>query len=174
MNEPFSYELHDQAKVRCVASVGEYRVESNFDMISVFTKQTTTSPTTTTTTRRTTAARPSSSTAAEKVGKSELTTGAGTTSADSETDSANLEVTKAGPRGIILSIIGQLLLINSRLLFNSGVSCFLGFVIFLFFIRRCLQDRQGDSYKTEETNPDEAVSLHDPELEAHKKKEYFM
>ncbi|CBY36264.1 unnamed protein product [Oikopleura dioica] len=160
VNEPFSYELHDQAKVRCVASVGEYRVESNFDMISVFTKQTTTTPTTTTTTRRTTAARPSSSTIGEKVKNSELTTGAGTTSADSETETANLEVEKAGPRGIILSII--------------GVSCFLGFVIFLFFIRRCLQDRQGDSYKTEETNPDEAVSLHDPELEAHKKKEYFM
>ena len=71
---------------------------------------------------------------------------------------------------LLVSVVKQC----RRLLFNSGVSCFLGFVIFLFFIRRCLQDRQGDSYKTEETNPDEAVSLHDPELEAHKKKEYFM
>jgi len=65
-----------------------------------------------------------------------------------------------GPRGIILSIV--------------GVSCFLGFVIFLFFIRRCLKDRQGESYKTDELCTDEGASLHDPELEAHKKKEYFM
>jgi hypothetical protein len=178
LNEPFSYELHDQAKVRCIAAIGDYRVESNFDMISVLNKQTTTT-TTRTTTRRTTAARPTMpvSTAAEKVRSAELTTGAGEISPDSDsvkTDSANLEVAKAGPRGIILSIIGKLILTNRRLLFFSGVSCFLGFVIFLFFIRRCLQDRQGDSYKTEETNPDEAVSLHDPELEAHKKKEYFM
>ena len=147
-------------------------------MISVLKKQTTTTKTTTTTTtRRTTAARPSSSTAAEKVRSAELTTGGEVETQDSDsvkTDSANLEVAKAGPRGIILSIIGKLILTNRRSLFNSGVSCFLGFVIFLFFIRRCLQDRQGDSYKTEETNPDEAVSLHDPELEAHKKKEYFM
>ena len=71
------------------------------------------------------------------------------------------DVQQAGPRGIILSIV--------------GVSCFLGFVIFLFFIRRCLKDRQGESYKTEELCTDgEGTSLHDPELEAHKKKEYFM
>ena len=73
----------------------------------------------------------------------------------------DIEVQQAGPRGIILSIV--------------GVSCFLGFVIFLFFIRRCLKDRQGESYKTDELCTDgEGTSLHDPELEAHKKKEYFM
>ena len=69
-------------------------------------------------------------------------------------------VQKSGPRGIILSIV--------------GVSCFLGFFIFLFFIRRCLKDRQGESYKTDDICTEEGQSLHDPELEAHKKKEYFM
>ena len=81
------------------------------------------------------------------------------TTAQTESDLA-IDVQKSGPRGIILSIV--------------GVSCFLGFVIFLFFIRRCLKDRQGESYKTDEICTDEGISLHDPELEAHKKKEYFM
>ena len=104
------------------------------------------------TTRSTTTASDTSGNAAKRI-KSE-----------DESDSAENvlaeDVQKSGPRGIILSIV--------------GVSCFLGFVIFLFFIRRCLKDRQGETYKTDELCTDEGASLHDPELEAHKKKEYFM
>lgn len=108
--------MHDQAKVRCVATVGDYRVESNFDMISVLKKPTTTT-TTTTTTPRTSTARPSSSTVGERVRSAEVSTDDGVTSAtpeEVETDSANLEVAKAGPRGIILSIIGKFLFLSFR------------------------------------------------------------
>lgn len=164
ITKPFTM-LMDQSKVRCVVTGDNYELKSGFDMISILTKVKATKPPTTTktptTSTTTTTALTTTKESMKQLMKKENGTVAPTAENPSTTeDNLTGKVTKAGPRGIILSII--------------GVSCFLGFVIFLFFIRRCLKDRQGDSYKTDENHPEEVVSLHDPELEAHKKKEYFM
>jgi len=71
------------------------------------------------------------------------------------------QVEKSGKNGIILSVIG------------SGA--FLLVVLMGIVLRRFVRRGQGQTYKTDELSElDEGISLHDPELEAHKKKEYFM
>ena len=84
-------------------------------------------------------------------------------SLDQPAEQENLatQVEKSGKNGIILSIIG------------SGA--FLLVVLFGIVLRRFVRRGQGQTYKTDELSElDEGISLHDPELEAHKKKEYFM
>ena len=73
----------------------------------------------------------------------------------------NFQVEKSGKNGIILSVIG------------SGA--FIVIVLFGWILRKFVKRSEGETYKTDEISDlEEGISLHDPELEAHKKKEYFM
>ena len=72
-----------------------------------------------------------------------------------------IKVEKSGKNGIILSVIG------------SGA--IIVFILFGWILRKFVKRHEGETYKTDELDDlEEGVSLHDPELEAHKKKEYFM
>ena len=80
---------------------------------------------------------------------------------DSNPSQLATQVEKSGKNGIILSVIGS--------------AAFLLVVLFGIVLRRFVKRGQGQTYKTDELSElDEGISLHDPELEAHKKKEYFM
>jgi len=88
---------------------------------------------------------------------------AGTNGSDDVNSEAALanQVEKSGKNGIILSVIG------------SGA--FIVIVLFGWILRKFVKRSEGETYKTDEISDlEEGISLHDPELEAHKKKEYFM
>ena len=71
------------------------------------------------------------------------------------------KVKESGANGIIMSIIG------------SGA--FIVILLFGWILRKFIKRSEGETYKTDELSDlEEGISLHDPELEAHKKKEYFM
>lgn len=80
---------------------------------------------------------------------------------DPNSGSLATQVEKSGKNGIILSVIG------------SGA--FIVIVLFGWILRKFVKRSEGETYKTDELSDlEEGISLHDPELEAHKKKEYFM